>query len=87
MSTRPNYAQSLFYERCGARLREIRQARGLSMRQLARLVDMSESTIANAEEGHSLSLYLATLIAEAIDECSLEDLVPLDATGPAKKSA
>ncbi len=87
MATRPNYAQALFYERCGARLREVRKARGISMRTLAGLVGVSESTIANAEEGHSFSLYLATMVAETLDDCSIEDLVPLDATGPRKKSA
>jgi transcriptional regulator with XRE-family HTH domain len=68
-----------FYLTVGERLCALREAAGLTQRQLATQAGLSESTINNAESGINLSLLVATMVAEALD-ATLDELVPTEAT-------
>lgn len=71
------------HPRMGERLREQRQARGLSLRDLAERVDVSPSLISQIETGRARPS-VNTLYAIAAElEVSLDDLVFLDAERPA----
>lgn len=61
-----------------SRLKDLREARGLSQRDLAKLVDLPQSSIARYETGaYSISLAAAQRIADAL-ECTLDQLTGRD---------
>lgn len=75
------------HPRLGERLREQRQARGLSLRDLAERVDVSPSLISQIETGRARPS-VNTLYAIAAElEVSLDDLVFIDSERPAGASA
>lgn len=67
-----------FYLRVGARIREAREAAGMTRQRVADAARVTYATIENAEDEGAVSLLVAARIAEALD-CLLDELVPVDA--------
>lgn len=60
----------------GAKVREAREAKGMSMEQLSHYLDTSRQAIFKIENGeYSFSLATVYIIAEAL-ECDVKDLIP-----------
>ena len=68
-----------FYLTVGERLCVVREAAGLTQKQLATQAGLAQSTIYQAETGMNCSLLVLARIAEALD-ASLDELVPTEAT-------
>lgn len=70
--------QSEFYRTIGARIREIRVARGMTQADLAEKADLSSPVISGLENGHS-KMWLITFakICEAL-QVSANDILRLD---------
>lgn len=73
----PNGDKIRFHAAVGQRLREKREAAGMSQRELADTLGISKSHLQKIEEGvQTPTVYL---LAKAADEwdCTLDDLVPV----------
>jgi len=67
-----------FHRKVGERLREARERSGMSLATLGARIGFADSTIHNAENGATaIPLYLVALIAQELDDVTLEELVPL----------
>lgn len=69
-----------FYDAIGERIREKRQAAGMSLDGLATAVRVSKSTVIHAENGTSITVLLLARIATALD-VMLDELVPIGSEG------
>ncbi len=66
-----------FHRECGERIRAAREASGLSQDALAERMGMAKSSLSHVEDGTALSLYVVALIAQSLDNVTLEELVPI----------
>jgi transcriptional regulator with XRE-family HTH domain len=72
-------AKHRFHDIVGRTIAKHRDLQCLTVRQLADKVGCNPSTIQNAEDGHSCSLYLLVRIAEELD-VPIDTLIPTEAT-------
>lgn len=52
---------------CGKEIREKREGKGLSREALAKLTDMSKSTIQRIENGENVGIYYITKVVEQLE--------------------
>ncbi len=70
--------QCHFLQTVGDRVRSVREERELSMEQLALSADIAKSTLDHVEHGVTISLFVITKLADALD-VTIDELVPLEA--------
>ncbi len=73
-----NYDRQRFYDHVGQKIRDQRNAAGLTRPQLVTKLGIKESSLINAEAGHNCPFHLAAQIADELD-CNLYDLIPKEA--------
>ena len=73
-------ADDWFHTGVGELIRQNREDRGLSVRELAAKCGVSHSTVSNAEIGQACSFLTAVRIAEAL-ELTVDDLAPVKVGG------
>ncbi len=66
-----------FHRECGERIRAAREAAGRSQDALAERMGMAKGTLSHVEDGTALSLYVVALVAQSLDNVTLEELVPI----------
>jgi transcriptional regulator with XRE-family HTH domain len=66
-----------FHRECGERIRAARKAAGLSQDALAERMGLAKGTLSHVEDGTALSLYVVALVAQSLDNVTLEELVPI----------